>query len=290
MEYLQVAQSKTVQLFESLKNRGTTDQFKAAAVHNVTGDGKPIRLRIGYSTLKANQKIVAVPEQSLNAALTLNMVNSTGQSLLPGKVSLYQDGAFIGMTEIDFIAENESFSLFLSVADQIKLSRTLDRKQSSLVHKKVNKMLVTFVVTAENLMPDKTVLTLADRIPVSEDKEIKVGSVKISPACTPDTQGILHWDLELKPKEKRVFTISYQVEYPSELILEARRKRMAEQASYNNNVQQAGMPERDMSENATNEVMEQVMPMPKAAMTKMPSPANSKAGIEDQLMDLEAQF
>ncbi len=288
MEYLQVAQSKIVQLFESLKNRGTTERFQAAAVHNVSGDGKPTRLRIGYSTLKSNQKIVAVPEQSLNAALTLNMTNTSGQSLLPGKVSLYQDGAFIGMTEIDFIAENESFAMFLSVADQIKLSRTLDRKQSSLVHKKVNKMLVTFVVTAENLLAEKTALTLADRIPVSEDKEIKVGNVKISPQTSPDSQGILHWDLELKPKEKRVFTISYQVEYPSELILEARRRRMQEQVSDNfpkGGLSAPGLPE-DISQNMAPEIYQQSM-----QKAVMPSPApRSKATIEDQLMDLESKF
>jgi uncharacterized protein (TIGR02231 family) len=255
MEYLQVVQSKTVQIFETLKNRGTTAHFKASAVQNVRGDGHPTRMRIGYSSLTSKQKIVAVPEQSLNATRTLEMINSTGQPLLPGKVALYQDGAFIGMTDIDFIAQGESFSLYLGVADHLKLSRTLDRKQSSLVHRTVSKMLVTFVVTVENLLDDETALTLADRIPVSENKEIKVSNVKISPAVDPDSQGILHWELKLKPKEKREFTISYQVEYPPELILDARRRR-AEQP-------------------------EPPSPSPSAPA----SPA--KSDIQDQLMNLE---
>ena len=255
MQYLQVVQSKTVEIFASLENRGTTTHFKASTMASVRGDGHPTRMRIGVSSLKSKQKIVAVPEQSLNAARTLDMVNSTGQALLPGKVALYQDGAFIGMTEIDFIAQGEDFSLFLSVADHIKLSRTLDRKQSSLVHRQVSKMLVTFVVTAENLLGEETAFTLADRIPVSENKEIRVGSVKITPAVSPDSQGILHWELVLKPKEKREFRISYQVEYPRELIIDARRRRSVEAA----------------------------MPSP------MASPAKSY-DMEDQLVDLEAAF
>jgi len=225
MEYLQVVQSKTVQIFETLKNRGTTAHFKAGSAHSIRGDGHPTRVRIGRSTLESTQKIVAVPEQSLNAARTLAMVNSTGQSFLPGKVALYQDGAFLGMTDIDFIAQGERFSLFLSVADHVKLSRTLDRTHSSLIQKKRNRMQVAFIVTVENLSSEVTALTLADRIPVSENKDIRIDSVRITPAGSPDSQGILNWELTLKPGEQRQFGISYQVEYPAELILDARRKR-----------------------------------------------------------------
>jgi hypothetical protein len=45
-----------------------------------------------------------------------------------------------------------------------------------------------------------------------------------------DSQGLLHWDLTLKPGEKREFRIGYQVEYPSELVLETTRRRAAEPA------------------------------------------------------------
>ncbi|MFH2006623.1 MAG: hypothetical protein ABI333_08570, partial [bacterium] len=90
-------QSKTVRIFERLRKRGTTAHFKAHIAPSVRGNGHPVRMRIGHSTLQTTQKIVAVPEQSLNAARTLEMTNSTGQSLLPGKVALYQDGAFPGM-------------------------------------------------------------------------------------------------------------------------------------------------------------------------------------------------
>lgn len=278
MEYLQVVQSKTVQIFETLKNRGTTAHFKAASAQPVRGDGYPTRIRIGYSTLNAKQKIVAVPEQSLNATRILEMVNATGSPLLPGKASLYQDGTFIGLTDIDFIAQSEKFSVFLGVADHLKLARTLDRKQSSLIHKTVNKMIVTFIVTVENLLDAETTLTLADRIPVSEDKEIRVSKVKIIPAVEPDSKGILRWDLKLKPKEKRDFAISYQVEYPQDLIIETRRKhaeRMNMPEPTNNALPQ------DLN---TNEIeMQTNRPYPSPAIVEMPE----KSDIQDQLMNLE---
>ena len=254
-EYLQVAQGKTVELFESLQKRGTTAMFSANAAPAVRGDGHPVRMRIGRAELGAGQTIVAVPEQSLNAAQTLDLTNATGQSLLPGKVALYRDGTFLGMTEMDFVAEGEGFALFLGVADHIKLSRKLDRKRSALTRRRRTRMEVAFVVTVENLSDAPTVLTLADRIPVSENRDIKIDRVQISPSVKADSRGILNWQVSLAAKEQREFRISYQVEYPAELVIEARRRRATE-------------------------------PSPASEV----APARKSYRIEEQLMDLEERF
>jgi uncharacterized protein (TIGR02231 family) len=261
IQELHVVQGKTVQLFETLQRRGTTAHFKANAAPGVRGDGHPVRMRIGQSQLESTQKIVAVPEQSLNAAQTLEMTNATGQALLPGKVALYRDGTFLGMTEIDFVAEGESFAMFLGVADHLKLSRKLDRKRSSLVRKRRNRMEVAYDITVENLSAKATRFSLADRIPVSENREIRVDKVKVSDGRKPDSRGLLRWDLELAPKQSKTFRISYQVEYPSQLVLEARRRRELEAAAS------------------------------KAAEGAKRRPMKRKAyRIEDQLMDLEEQL
>jgi uncharacterized protein (TIGR02231 family) len=222
-DYLQVVQSKTVQIFQSLQQRATTAQFKAMSTTNVRADGRSVRVPIGRARLKAKQAIVAAPEQSLNAARTLDMLNESGQPLLPGNVALYQGGAFLGMTNVDFVADGEQFALFLSVADQLKLTRALDKKRSALVRKQRTQMQLAFIVTVENLSSKAMTLTLADRIPVSEDKEIVISGVKISPDAKPDSKGILRWPLTLQPKEKRKFEIQYQIEYPPTLVLEMRR-------------------------------------------------------------------
>jgi len=255
--YLQVVQSKTVQIFQSLQKRGTTAHFKAISSAHVRADGHSVRLPIGRSQFKAKQKIVAAPEQSLNAARTLDMLNESAQPLLPGKVALYQDGAFLGMTDVDFIADGERFSLFLNVADQLKLSRVLDKKHSALIRKHRTRMQVAFIVTVENLSSKVTSLTLADRIPVSENREIVVSRVKITPTAKPDSKGILRWALTLKPKEKRTFKLQYQIEYPPTLILETRRNRAR-------------------------------MPPPSASPGHWSSPKPSKSDVQGDIMRLES--
>jgi hypothetical protein len=71
-------------------------------------------------------------------------------------------------------------------------------------------------------------LKLADRIPVSEDKDVVISGVKVSPDAKPDSKGILRWPITLQPKEKRRFEVQYQIEYPPTLVLEMKRNRAHE--------------------------------------------------------------
>ena len=218
-------QSKTVEIFQGLQKRGTTAHFVSTDPAIVRSDGRSIRLRIGSSRVKVQRSIIAAPEESLNAAVTLQLNNNTSQPLLPGSVARYRDGAFLGMTDIDFVAKNEDFSVFFNVADDVKLTRELDKKQSSRVRTARNRMQLSFVSTAKNLSDRPITVILAERVPVSENDEIKVSNIRVLPGEKPDVKGIVRWTLDLKPHEERELRVSYQVEYPPSLVLDVRRDR-----------------------------------------------------------------
>ena len=146
----------------------------------------------------------------------VELVQSGAQPLLPGRIALFERGAFMGFTDTDFVAEGETFSLMLGVAENIKLSRVLDRKVSSIVRGSRTRIQVAFVVTVENLATEPARGRLQDRVPVSEDRDIRVFGVDIRPDGRPDDRGLLVWDVELKPKEKRVYRVAYGIEYPRE--------------------------------------------------------------------------
>ncbi len=224
-------QSKATEVFMTLRHRGTTAQFIGKGRATVRADGRPVRIPIGEVKLAARQAIVAVPEQSLNAVRTLQLANTGTQPILPGDVSLFLDGAFRGMTELPFVAEGEEFALFMGVADRIKLSRVLDRKQSSIKRSKRTRMTVAFLVTVENLSDGAVVVDLADRVPVSENKEIEVDDIEITGDQKPDARGLLRWQLALAPREKKTIRIAYRVEYPPQLVQEMHRQRVSRQKS-----------------------------------------------------------
>lgn len=221
-EILTASAGRVEKLFDTLRERGTTAHFPALAAQIIRSDGSPVRVPIGSAELGAQNRILAAPELSLNAARVVDLTNSTKQALLPGKVSLFLDGAFLGLTETDFVAPGESFSLYLGVADEIKLSRTLDKKHSELKRSgQRTRISASFLVSAENLSDHSVSVQLAERIPVSETDEIKVSGVKISPEGKPDAKGLLRWDLDLGPKKSREFRVEYTIEYPNDIVQKA---------------------------------------------------------------------
>jgi uncharacterized protein (TIGR02231 family) len=224
---LERVQSKTVEIFQGLQTRGTTAHFIARDPAIVRSDGRSIRLRIGGSRIKAQRRIIAAPEESLNAAVTLEMSNTTTQPLLPGSVARYQDGAFLGMTDIDFVTKDEDFSVFFSVADHVKLTRELDKHQSSLVRTARNRMQLSFVSKARNLSDRPVTVVLAERVPVSENADIRVSNVRIAPNEKTDAKGIIRWTVTLAPREERDYRVSYQVDYPPTLVLDVQRRERA---------------------------------------------------------------
>lgn len=228
---LERVQSKTVEIFAGLQTRGTTAHFVARDPLIVRSDGRSVRARLGGTRVKAQRSIIAAPEESLNAAVTLEMTNKTGQALLPGGVARFQDGAFLGMTDVDFVAKDEEFSVFFSVADQVKLTRELDRHQSSLQRNARNRMQLAFISKARNLSDRPVTVVLAERIPVSENSDVRVSGVRIGPNEKPDAKGIVRWTVNLAAREEREFRVAYQVDYPPSLVLDVRRKQQAEKAA-----------------------------------------------------------
>ncbi len=255
LDQFQVVQARTVATFQELGKRGTSTHFPGNGRPTVRADGHPVRVPIGKATLAAEQSIVAVPEQSLNAVRTAKMENASAQPILPGAVALYQDGAFLGMTDLDFVAEGESFSVFLGVADQVKLARVLDRKHSSIVRKKRTRMKVAFEVSVQNLSDRPVTVDLADRIPVSENKEIEIDDVEITGDKNPDSRGLLKWKLTLAPKEVKKFRIAYRLEYPPALV---------QQMHYSRMQQKAAMPSAQSYDFESDDVSEQITELEKS--------------------------
>lgn len=223
MESLARVQREAVRVFDGLQRRGTTVHFTAADPVTVRSDGQGVRVPIGTHRLPARAKIVAAAEESLNAVFTLQMTHRGAEPLLPGPVSRFDGGAFLGVTDVEMVAPGEDFSMLFRVADHIKLSRALDRKRSSLVRGARNVMQLSFVTTVENLSDEATLIDIAERIPVARNPSIRVSRVEVTPAQRSDASGIVRWSLPLQAKQRREIRVSYQVDYPASLALDVQR-------------------------------------------------------------------
>jgi uncharacterized protein (TIGR02231 family) len=219
-------QNRAVASFAKLLKRGTTAHFVALSPRKVRADGKPVGVPIAKASFPLTARVVAVPEVSLNAVRTAHLLNSTEKPILPGKIALFVDGAFVGRTELSFVAPGEKFTVFLGVNDGLKLSRTLDRKRSSMDRgSKRTTMKVSFIVTAQNLSKKAVTLDLTDRVPAIQDEDIELDDVEIPKGAQRHSNGLVKWTAKLKAGQQLSWRVEYEVEYPNGLANRKRRKK-----------------------------------------------------------------
>ena len=217
------AQNRAVEGFTRIARRGTTAHFTALSERTVRADGKQVRVPIAAGDFTAATKVVAVPEVSLNAVRVADLVNGGGQPILPGRAVLFEDGAFVGRSELDFVAPGERFSAFLGVHDRVKLERTLDKKTSAIKRRgKRTEMTLSFLVTAENLGSTPLSIDLSERIPVAQTEEVEVDDVEVPHKVKPDTQGLVKWTETVPPHGKVSWRIGYTLEYPTDFVARAK--------------------------------------------------------------------
>ena len=212
---------RVLAVFRKLQSRGTTVHFEGQGRPTVRQDGRAVRVPLGALTLAAAEKIMCAPEKNPNAIHALAMTNTGKLPLLPGRVAIYQDEAFLGHTDVDFVTDNESFSLVLGVADGVKVKRVLDRRNSTLARGEKTKMEIAFDISVENLYKAAVDVDLMDRVPVSQNRDIRVYRIRVEPDGKPDDRGLLQWKLHLNPGEKKSYRLEYSLEYPGQILQRA---------------------------------------------------------------------
>lgn len=220
---LLLQQQRSEAAFEKLEARGTTALFQAEGRHTIRSDGSEVRVPYAGTTQNGELTILAAPEISPNAARGIELTHGHSLPLLPGDAALFVDGAYIGNTFLDFAGPGESFVLFAGTEDALRVSRTLNQQESELRRgRRSNRMVVVYTLTAENSGDRPLPLRLADRVPVSDDRDIRVERVRIEPAVTPDDQGLFFWEVVVPPKSTETFHLSYIVNYPPGLRVQPR--------------------------------------------------------------------
>ena len=82
---------------------------------------------------------------------------------------------------------------------------------------------VAYKMTVENLKSVSATVKVLDNIPVSRTDRIEVKDIVITPEPAVknfnDREGVMLWNLDLAPSEKREINIAFVVSYPKELLL-----------------------------------------------------------------------
>ncbi len=180
-------------------------------------------LRISTAMIAPDLAIRAAPVLDPTAFLEASFTQSEDAPLLPGKVSIYRDGMFVGAARMAAAGKDEQVRLGFGADDKVKVERAVVKRNEGSAG-----LIVTTAKTDERAFktsirnghdfPVKIAIT--DQLPVSENEDILV---EMLPSTTPptatnvrDKRGVLEWAFEAKPGEVKDVNFAWRVRWPKD--------------------------------------------------------------------------
>jgi uncharacterized protein (TIGR02231 family) len=180
-------------------------------------------LRVSTAIIAPDLAVRSVPVRDPSAFLEASFKQGEDAPLLPGRISIYRDGVFVGRGQMAAASKDETVRLGFGADDKVKVERSVVRRNEGSAG-----LIVTTAKTDERSF--KTVvrnghdfpirIAIEDQLPVSENEDIQV---EMLPSTTPptatnlrDKRGVLEWAFEAKPGEARDIAFAWRVRWPKD--------------------------------------------------------------------------
>ena len=199
-----------------VKQQGVTNtSFKITKPYSIASTQEVTVIAIDRFDVPAEYEYFTAPLLNQNVFLTAKIKDWEKFDLLPGEANVYFEGSYAGKTFMDPLQTTEQLTVSLGVDPAVIVERKQidDMKAKSFLGSTriINK---NYEISIRNNKATDIYLVLMDRIPVSQNKEIKIDEVKTGGAEYDEKKGLLTWKLNLKGKESVKKQLSYQVKYP----------------------------------------------------------------------------
>ena len=180
-------------------------------------------LRVSTATIAPDLAVRSAPVRDPSAFLEAGFVQSEDAPLLPGRVSIYRDGVFVGRGQMTGAGKGEPVRLGFGADDKVKIERAVVKRNEGsagliVTTSKTDER--TFKTTVRNGHDFPIRIAIEDQLPVSENEEIQV---EMLPSTTPPTatnvrerRGVLEWVYEAKPGEVKDIAFAWRVRWPKD--------------------------------------------------------------------------
>ena len=178
--------------------------------------------RIASATIAPELMVHAVPALAESAFLQASFKHAEDAPLLPGRVSIYRDGIFVGRSPLALAAKDETVRLGFGVDEKVKVARTVVRRHEGTAgligSSRTDER--EFKTTIRNAHEFAIKVAIEDQLPVSETEDIHVEMLPVSTQPTArdlrDRRGVLEWAFEAKPGEMREIKLGWRVRWPKD--------------------------------------------------------------------------
>jgi uncharacterized protein (TIGR02231 family) len=182
-----------------------------------TGEAKRVQLQ--ENNIEPTLTVRTVPKVDPKAYLYVKFILPKGAPLLPGAVSLFRDGAFVGTGKLPVLAPGEEHELGFGADDQVRVRHAIvgqTRGETGLISSSRTDSR-KFRITVKNQHERAVELVVLDQVPISLNEEIKVtllGPTKPTKRNIDDKRGVIAFESKLEPEQERVIEFGYRVTWP----------------------------------------------------------------------------
>jgi len=185
---------------------------------SVPATGETKRVFLQRDQIEPGLTVRTVPKLDAKAYLYAKLVLPKGSPLLPGSVSLFRDGTFVGTGALPALAPGEEHELGFGADDQVRVRHAIadeKRGETGLISSAKTDSR-NFRITVKNMHERAVDLVVRDQIPVSQNEEIKVEYVGPTPTKKDidGERGIIAFESKLGPEEERQIEFGYRVLWP----------------------------------------------------------------------------
>lgn len=186
----------------------------------VMATGEQKRVQLDEASLAPTLVVRTVPRVDPKAYLYAKVSVPKETPYLPGRISLFRDGTFVGTGRLPQLAPGEEHELGFGEDDAVRVKHALveEKRGESGIITSVKTDQRSFKISVKNQHQRAIQLTILDQIPVSNNQDIKVELMtRTQPTRqnVEDRRGVLAWESKLEAGEERVLEFGYKVQWPA---------------------------------------------------------------------------
>lgn len=209
----------------TIETGGYQAMFRIPGRVTVAGNEGAKSFRISTGRIAPELLVRATPALDETAYLEASLKHADEAPLLPGRVSLYRDGIFVGRGQMPLTPKDETLRLGFGADEKVKVARALTRKiegSSGIISSaKTDEREFKIILRSGHDRPIKAVIE--DQVPTSETAEIQV---EMLPVTTPPTErdvrdrrGVLAWSFEAAPGEAKEIKLGWRLRFPGDKVV-----------------------------------------------------------------------
>ncbi|MBC3759065.1 mucoidy inhibitor MuiA family protein [Hyunsoonleella sp. SJ7] len=193
----------------------TNTNFEIKKLSTIGSDGDVTVIEIENYSVPATFTYYTAPVINENVFLTAKIGDWQKLNLLPGEANIYFEDSYSGITAINPYATTDSLTVSLGIDPNVVVTRkpTNNFKKTNFVGN--NRILEkSYQIEIKNNKKTPIDVQIVDRIPVSQNKDIKVDDIDSGISEYNAKKGIMKWKTKIDATESKIYKFGYTVKYP----------------------------------------------------------------------------